>query len=310
MHPLNRIIKFWTDLFPVWVVLITVVAYFFPGWFIPLKSHVSWYFGFTMLGIGATLNPDDLRAVIRTPLRIVFGTFVQYTVMPLSAFILVHAVGLRPEFALGLILAGSAPGAMSSNVMTYLVKGDVAYSISLTTFSTLIAPLMTPLLTLALAGHYMHVDTYGLFISIIMTVILPLIIGYSLRLAFKTKIIPMLRVFPAVSVAAIVVICGIVVALNQRFIGQATLVLFILIVILNAWGYLAGYGAGWIGRFTDQQKKTLSIEIGMQNAGLGVVLALRHFSELTALPSAIFCIWCIITTAFIVNIWNKYSISK
>jgi len=154
---------------------------------------------------------------------------------------------------------------LGREIVTYLVKGDVAYSISLTTVSTLLAPVLTPTLTYLLAGHFMKVDFLGLFLSIIYTVVIPLIAGYSLRHFLKEKITPFLQVFPAISVAAIVIICAVVVALNQKFIGQAILVLFSLVVLLNAWGYFAGYFSGKLFRFNEKRKRTLSIEIGMQN---------------------------------------------
>jgi BASS family bile acid:Na+ symporter len=193
---------------------------------------------------------------------------------------------------------------MSSNVMTYLVRGDVAYSVSLTTVSTLLAPLLTPSLTFILASTFVHVDFLGLFFSIIQTVILPLIIGIYLRHQFSEYVRKALKVFPAISVLAIVLICAVVVALNEERISNTSLILFSAVLLLNAVGYLGGYYGGKVLRQEPRHCRTLSIEIGMQNAGLGMVLALAHFSEEVALPSALFCIWCIITTSILVRIWT------
>lgn len=257
-----------------------------------------------MFGIGMTLEAEDFKRILQSPAAVIKGSFLQFSIMPLSSFALAHLFHLPPELALGIILAGSAPGAMSSNVMTYLVRGDVAYSVSLTTVSTLLAPLLTPLLTFLLASTFVKVNFWELFFSIITIVIIPLLLGLFLRHRFGSHIKKVLTVFPALSVLAIVIICAAVVALNQSRIFQITLALFLSVFSLNIVGYLGGYYGGKLFGQDLKRCRTLSIEIGMQNAGLGMVLALKHFSEAVALPSALFCIWCIITTSMMVNAWN------
>ena len=301
---MNRLLHYWTEGFPWWVIIGSAVAFYEPALFVPLKGQLPYYFALTMFGIGMTLETEDFKSIVRSPLVVLKGSLLQYTIMPLCSFVLAILFRLPPELALGLILAGSAPGAMSSNVMTYLVKGDVAYSVSLTTVSTLLAPLLTPALTFLLASTFVEIDFIGLFKSIIYTVILPLVVGISLRHLFSTTVQNIVKVFPAVSVLAIVVICAVVVALNQKRIVETSLILFSTIFLLNIIGYLGGfYGGKMLGQ-EPRRCRTLSIEIGMQNAGLGMVLALAHFSEEVALPSALFCIWCIITTSMMVKFWK------
>jgi BASS family bile acid:Na+ symporter len=307
---LSRFLKFWTEGFPWWVIIGSVIALFQPDLFIPLKKQLSFYFAITMFGIGMTLEIEDFKKILKSPVIIFQGTLLQYSVMPLSSFIFAVIFQLPPDFALGLILAGSAPGAMSSNVMTYLVRGDVAYSVSLTTVSTILAPLLTPSLTYLLANTFIKVDFWGLFFSIIKTVIIPLAIGIYLRYRFAELAKKALEVFPALSVLAIVIICAVVVALNQSRILKVSIVLFWAVLMLNGVGYLGGYYGGRFMGLELRRCRTLSIEIGMQNAGLGMVLALKHFSEGVALPSALFCIWCIITTSFMVKVWNVQNKSK
>jgi BASS family bile acid:Na+ symporter len=209
----------------------------------------------------------------------------------------------------GLVLTGSAPGAMASNVMSYIAKADTAYSVSLTTVSTLLCPLLTPGLTFLLARSQLDIPFLGMVLDVIYMVILPLFVGFGIRHFFKEKLEKLLPIFPAISVTFIIFICSLVIALNKDYLPKATGLILAAVVILNVYGMSAGYGVGTILRMTQNRKRTLSIEIGMQNAGLGTALALEHFGEKAAIPAAIFVFICIITASVMAEVWQKRSVA-
>jgi BASS family bile acid:Na+ symporter len=214
---------------------------------------------------------------------------------------------LSPEFTLGLILTGSAPGAMASNVMSYVAKADTAYSVSLTTVSTLLCPVLTPSLTLLLARESLEVPFWSMFLTLVLTVVLPIFVGFAVRHFLKRRIRKVLPVFPAISVTFIIFICSLVIAANRQSILSATLLLFSAVIILNLYGFGSGYGVAGLFRMNRQRRRTLAIEIGMQNAGLGTALAIEHFNPTVAMPAAFFVFICIITAALASTIWQRTS---
>ncbi len=302
---LGRILSFYTKYFAAWVILFGIAAYFFPAPFIALKDYNQHFFALTMFGIGAVLQLEDFKRITQKPIIILIGACAQFTIMPLGAFILAKIFTFPPEIAVGLILTGSAPGAMASNVMSYIAKADTAYSVSLTTVSTLLCPLLTPALTFLLARSQLPIPFWNMVISVIYMVILPLFIGFGVRHFFREKLEKVLPVFPAISVTFIIFICSLVIALNRDYLPKATGLILAAVIILNVYGMLAGYGAGTFFKMAQNRKRTLAIEIGMQNAGLGTALALKHFGEKTALPAAVFVFICIITASVMAEIWQK-----
>jgi len=302
---LGRILSFYTRYFAIWVVICGVAAYFVPGPFVALRGWMDWFFALTMFGIGAVLEVEDFKRIVAKPLIVLIGCCSQFSIMPLGAFVLARLFGLPPEVTVGLILTGSAPGAMASNVMSYIAKADTAYSISLTTVSTLLAPVLTPGLTLVLAGSVLKVPFWQMVLSVILTVILPLCVGFGVRLLFGKKIEKVLAVFPAISVTFIIFICSLVIALNKDYLLTITGLILTAAVVLNIYGMCAGYTVGAIFRMDLRRKRTLAIEIGMQNAGLGTVLALKHFGEKAAMPAAAFVFICIITASVMAAVWQR-----
>jgi BASS family bile acid:Na+ symporter len=194
---------------------------------------------------------------------------------------------------------------MASNVISYLAGADAAYSISLTTSSTLLSPLLTPFFTYLFAHTIIPIKFWDMFFSIIRIVILPLLAGFALRYAFHSAVEKIKEFFPALSTIFIAFICGLVVALNSNNFGAVSLLIFVAIVLHNFLGLFFGYLAGLLYRLDIRRARTLSIEVGMQNAGLGAVLSLKYFSDLTALPNALFATWCVITASVLAVIWNK-----
>jgi BASS family bile acid:Na+ symporter len=184
----RKILSFYTRYFAAWVVLFGIVAYFWPGPFIALECCNEVFFGLTMFGIGAVLQIEDFKRILQKPIIVLIGCCSQFTFMPLGAFVLAGAFGFSPELAAGLILTGSAPGAMASNVMSYIARADTAYSVSLTTVSTLLCPILTPALTLVLASSAMKVSFEAMMLDIIYMVIPPLFGGFGVRHYFKGDI--------------------------------------------------------------------------------------------------------------------------
>ncbi|MBN1391481.1 MAG: bile acid:sodium symporter family protein [Sedimentisphaerales bacterium] len=299
------ILSFYTKYFAVWVILFGVVAYFFPAPFIALKNYKDHFFALTMFGIGAVLQLEDFKRIAKKPLLVLIGACAQFTIMPLGAFVIAKVFAFPPEIAVGLVLTGAAPGAMSSNVMSYIAKADVAYSVSLTTVSTLLCPLLTPGLTYLLARSELDVPFLDMVLYVIYTVILPLFVGFGVRHFLKEKLTKILPIFPAISVTFIVFICSLVIALNREYLPKATGLILAAVITLNIYGMLAGFGVGAIFRMNRSRKRTLAIEIGMQNAGLGSILALKHFNEKVAIPAALFVFICIITASVLAEIWRK-----
>ncbi|MCE5270019.1 bile acid:sodium symporter family protein [bacterium] len=287
-------------LFPLWVILGCGLAFFRPQVFQGFMSErVTLFFGLTMFGIGVTLELGQAVVTLKRFDKVVLGTLAQFTIMPFTAWALTRVVPINQALALGLIITGCVPGAMSSNVLSYVARGDVSYSVALTTLSTFISPWVTPALTLLLLGDRIHIPYTGMMLTIIYSVILPLAGGMLFRRLLGRRLDRFIELFPALSVAAIVVICSVVVSSNVALIREASLNVFLLVLALNAIGLGGGYLFGRAIRLNPAGRRTLAIEIGMQNAGMGVILALTHFKNMSgvALPSAIFTVWCIITAS-------------
>jgi len=272
-----------------------VLAYFFPPLFMVFKSSFLWFFAATMFAMGIVLDAAELRQTLRKPWKIGLGVATQYTVMPLLGFVLALLSPLPPDLKLGFIIVACAPGAMASNVMVYLAGGAVAFSVAMTTVSTFLSPLLTPLLVEVLGGKLLYIPFWPMMQTIILTVVLPLWAGMLLRRYLGRYLVMARAVSPAVAAIAIIIICSYAVAANQERIASVGVWVVALVVLLNALGYLAGWWLGRLYGFDGHHRLTLSIEIGMQNAGLGVALALAHFSPQTAMPGALFAVWCILT---------------
>ena len=274
-----------------------VIAYFYPPVFLVFKSSFLWFFAATMFAIGVVLDGSELQETLRTPRRILLGVLTQYTVMPLLGLAVALLSPLSAELKLGFIIVACAPGAMASNVMVYLAGGAVAFSVAMTTVATFFSPLLTPLLVETLGGELLLIPFWPMMQTIVLIVVLPLGTGMLLGRHLGRYLETARSISPAVAAIAIVIICSYAVAANQERIAVVGAWVVAMVILLNALGYLAGW---WLARmygFDANHRLTLAIEIGMQNAGLGVALALAHFSPETALPGALFAVWCILTAA-------------
>lgn len=277
-----------------------IAAFIYPPAFLIFKAYFLWLFAATMFALGVVLKPEEAVSALRKPSSIALGVLTQFTVMPLLGFAAASIAvwqGVSPMLALGFIIVGCAPGAMASNVITYLAGGAVAFSIAMTMLATVFSPLLTPTLVELLGSAFMNIPFWPMMQTILLTVALPLALGMALRSRLGTTLETAEQAAPGIAAIAIIIICSYAVAANHDRISDTPALVVGLVILLNALGYLLGWVAASLFRFDRGYQITLSIEIGMQNAGLGVALALKHFAPETALPGALFAVWCIITAA-------------
>ena len=286
------------------IVGVAAAAFIYPPLFCWVKGDLqTLILGIIMLTMGMTLKPEDFRILAKRPFDIFIGAVAQFTIMPLLAFALVKIMKLEPGIAAGLLLVGCCPGGVSSNIITFLSKGDVAFSVGMTTASTLLAPIMTPFLMYYLAGNSIDVNAWGMFQSILIVTILPVAIGAggNWLLGKKNTYQEVCKVMPGISVIAFACIVGGVITFQGKHFFDSGLLIFAAIFLHNLLGYIAGYAVGMISRMSKAQKRTISIEVGMQNAGLATNLATKHFAAEpnAALAAAVSCVWHSISGTFL-----------
>lgn len=255
------------------------------------SGWTNWLLGLIMFGMGLTLQPRDFVLVVKRPLPVFIGVVAQFVVMPLTALLVVWVLGLPSAIAAGVILVGCAPGGTASNVVSYLARGDLALSVAMTSVSTLLAPLLTPLLTLWLAGQYMPLDGGSMALSIVQVVLVPVVAGLVFRFFLPTVIERILPSLPWISVFAIAAVVAIVVSGNRDNLLEAGLLVLVAVVLHNTLGLALGYGAGLVTGQPVQVRRTMAVEVGMQNSGLAAGLAAQHMEPMSALPGAIFSVW-------------------
>lgn len=260
-----------------------------------------------MFGMGLTLKPDDFRYVFRHPRSILVGCVSQFTVMPLLAFALGKLFQLDDALLAGVILVGTCPGGTASNVITYLSGGDVALSVGMTSVNTLLAPILTPAITYLFLHTSVAVDMWGMFLSILQVVIVPIALGLVLNHFFGKVTQRAAKLLPLVSVLAICLIVMSVVSHNAEQILSTGAVVLAVVMLHNLTGYACGYGLGKLLRLNEAQTRALSVEIGMQNSGLAVSLAGTTFASLpmAKVPGAIFSVWHNISGAILANLFRK-----
>lgn len=294
-----------TRFFPLLAIVFAGAAWLYPQWLIPLKPYIAPLLGLVMFGMGITLLPADFRRVARRPLPVVLGMALQFGVMPAAAWLVAGALDLPEAYLIGLVLVGACPGGTASNVICYLARGDVALSITLTSCSTLLAVLATPALSLLYLGRTVDVPAQQMLLTILYVILLPVAAGLLVNRLLGDRLGRIRAGFPAVSVLAIVVIIGIVVALNHGNFAGMTLWLVGAVVLHNALGLAGGYAAARALGQPEAVARTLAIEVGMQNSGLAVTLALKYFSAAAALPGALFSVWHNVAGAVLAAVWSR-----
>jgi len=257
--------------------------------------------------MGLTLKLSDFALVFARPKEITIGCAAQFIVMPALAFILSKIFGLDAALMAGVVLVGTCPGGTSSNVITYLSKGDVALSVGMTSVNTLLAPVLTPAITYLLLRTTVNVDVMAMFLSIVKVVIVPIALGFVINKFFGKFTARAVKVLPLVSVIAITMIVAAVVSHNAAKILSTGAIVFAVVILHNLLGYGCGFGLGKLLKFSTSKTKALSIEIGMQNSGLATSLAATAFSSLAmaTVPGAIFSVWHNISGAILANIYRR-----
>lgn len=306
LQQISALLAKWT---PLVVAMAAVVAYFMPGTFGWVRGQTQTaILGVIMLTMGMTLKREDFAVLVARPWDIAIGSLAQFVLMPLIAWTLVKVLGLPKAVGVGLILVGSCPGGVSSNIMTFLCKGDVAFSVGLTTLSTLLAPLTTPILMLVFASQNVDIDAIGMFKSILIITLLPVTGGFLLNSAFGGRDAwrETVKIMPGVAVLGLVCIVGGVVSAHGAKFAQSGLAIFAAVLLHNGLGYALGYAAGLAARFSRPKLRTVAIEVGMQNAGLATVLAGRHFPLMpeAAIASAVSCVWHSVSGALVAGLFN------
>lgn len=284
-----------------------LIALIYPSLFSVIKtSYINAMLGLVMFGMGLTLNLTDFKIVFTQPRNVVVGCIAQFTIMPIVAWILTKIFALPTELAIGVILVGCCPGGTASNVITYLAKGDLALSVGMTSVSTLLAPLLTPLLIFILAGSNVDVDVVNMFLSIIQVVILPIAIGFVLKHYFNEIATCVVAYLPMFSTIIIATIVAAIVAANAEKLLTSGLAIMLIVMIHNIMGLILGYIIGLALHLQHNQKSAISIEVGMQNSGLASSLATIHFATLpmATIPGALFSVWHNISGAIIANIYR------
>jgi BASS family bile acid:Na+ symporter len=296
--------------FAFWVILVAFIAFMIPAPFLWFNGYITILLGIVMFGMGLTLKAVDFKIVATKPLPVIIGVCAQFVIMPSVAFLIAYGMKLPPELAAGLVLLGAVPGGTASNVMVYLAKGNLPLSIAMTSLSTIIAPIATPLILLMLAGQWMPIDPVSMFLSITQVIIVPIILGITIRKFFPGAVDKSITVIPLISVLAIIIIVSAVVSANVESIVSSGLLIFSAVILHNTFGLLLGYLAAKVLGLDEGTRRAISIEVGMQNSGLGVALATAHLGPLAALPSVLGAVWHNISGPILATYWSKKPVAE
>lgn len=296
--------------FPTFILLGAIIAFIFPEPFIPLTNYINIFLTIIMFTMGLTLTVPDFQMVLKRPLPILIGVVAQFVIMPFLAIVVAKIFNLNPALAVGLLMLGSVPGGTSSNVIAFLARGDVALSVTMTSVSTIVSPIMTPFLMLMLAGTETAVDGGGMAWTLVQTVLLPVIIGLVLRVFLNKWIDKILPILPYLSILGIGGVVFGAVAANAERLVSVGLIVFVAVIVHNVLGYVVGYLTGRVFKFPEAANRTMAIEIGTQSAGLASGMAGRFFTPEAALPGAVAALVHNITGAVYVGLVRNRPLAK
>ncbi|MCZ7592965.1 MAG: bile acid:sodium symporter family protein [Kiritimatiellae bacterium] len=302
-----RMSSFLGRTFTLWVLAFALLAYRLPAEFARIAPHVPLLLGIIMFGMGLTLTVNDFKGVLTMPKSVAVGVVAQFVIMPALAFGLALLFRLPPDLAVGVILVGCCPGGTASNVITYLARGNTALSVTMTACSTLLAPIVTPLLIWLLAGRWLDIAAGAMFWAILKIVLLPVLLGLVLRLLFPRFVTRQLDLMPIISITGIILVVAAVVAVNQKNLATSGLLVLGVVMLHNILGLVLGYFAARVMKLGYPERKAISIEVGMQNSGLGATLAIVYFSPIAAIPSAIFSVWHNLSGPALATWWRRES---
>ena len=313
MKALAALSQFVNKTFALWVLVFAAIAYAAPDPFKPLAGWISPLLGLVMFGMGLTLSVNDFKLVLSKPVDVLIGILAQFIIMPTLAYLLCIVLQLPAEIAVGVILVGCCPGGTSSNVMTFLARGDTALSVTITSCTTLLAPLVTPALIWLFAHQWIEIDPLGMFWSICQIVLIPIAIGVAIHTILgQERVAVAATCLPLISVVSIVLIVMAVVAVSQPNIAKSGPLVFAVVVLHNGLGYVVGYLAAKLFKMNLAKRKCLAIEVGMQNSGLATSLATTHFAAypLATIPGAVFSVWHNISGAILANFFVSMDAKK
>ncbi|MBM7654508.1 bile acid:sodium symporter family protein [Neobacillus cucumis] len=305
MGVIEKISSFAGKTFTLWVLIFAVIAYKFPSHFVGLGGYIVPLLGIVMFGMGLTLELSDFKEVFRRPKEVALGVIGHFIIMPLLAFLLAVGLHLPKEVAVGVILVGCCPSGTASNVMVFLARGNVALAVAIASVSTILAPIVTPLLILLFASKWVDVSVSSLFLQIIQVVIVPLAVGFIIKKLFGKQAQAGAKAMPLVSVIAIVLIVSAVVAGSAAKIAETGLLIFGVVILHNLLGFTIGFFFARLCGMDLAKQKAVAMEVGMQNSGLGVAIATAHFSPLSAVPSAIFSVWHNLSGSVLANLFSR-----
>lgn len=302
-----RLSQFIQRTFAVWLLLVSAIAFAYPDAFAWMTRYITWFLGTIMFGMGMTMTLADFKTLIEHPKGVFIGVAAQFTIMPTVAYLLTLAFDLPKEMAIGVLLVGCCPGGTASNVITFLARGNVGLSIACTTVSTLLAPILTPLVFYLFASQWLDINAQAMVVSVFQVVLLPIVLGLLARTVLKKQVEHTAHIMPLVSVAAIVIIVAAIVANSKAAIISSGLFLLLLVVLHNGFGLAFGYFAAKLFGMPIPDRRAIAIEVGMQNSGLGVALAAVHFATMpvAAVPSAIFSVWHNVSGSLLATWWQK-----
>jgi BASS family bile acid:Na+ symporter len=305
---MKRLCKWISDYMGVLVLVSALLALAFPEVLGHLKtSLINPLLGVIMFGMGLTLRAEDFRVVFSRPKDVIIGCLAQFTVMPLLAFALSRVFSLNEALTVGVVLVGCCPGGTASNVITYLAKGDLALSVGMTATSTLLAPVLTPLLVWLLVGETVDVNVAGMLLSILWVVILPIALGLLVKRLWPRTTERATAYLPALSSVAICLIVMIVIAANAGKLLSGGWIIVLVVMLHNVLGLAVGYLIGVLLKMTPAKRKAISVEVGMQNSGLASSLATLHFAAypMATIPGAVFSVWHNISGAIVARIYSR-----
>ena len=298
------------QLFPLWAVLLSALAFFYPDLFVGLKTQIVPLLMVIMLAMGLTLSPQDFKQVLKSRKAVAVGVLLQFLVMPIAAFAVAMLFGFNTELTVGMLLVGSVAGGTSSNIMCYLAKGDTALSISMTAISTLLGVVLTPFLVSLMIGTSVDVPVSSMLMSLFKIVLLPVAAGVVMNALFSKFVRKAEVIFPYISMFAIVLIIAIVVALSSSKLVEVGLVVAAAVIIHNSIGLVLGYWVTYLLGFDARVCRTIAFEVGLQNSGLAAALAVKFFTPLAALPGTLFSVWHNISGSLLASYWSRKSVNK
>ncbi|WP_425488596.1 bile acid:sodium symporter family protein [Corynebacterium anserum] len=296
--------------FPLFILIGAVIAFLKPDPFAPLSEYISMMISIIMLCMGLTLTLPDFSLVIRRPLPIIIGVLAQFIIMPVGAVAVAKLLGLNPMLAIGLLMLGSVPGGTTSNVVAYLSRGDVALSVTMTSVSTILSPLVTPIIMLTLAGEETPVNGATMAWSLVQTVLLPVIGGLIIRVVFDRLVTALLPILPWLSVLAIGGVVFPAVAKSSESLKHVGLIVILAVILHNLIGYVLGYLSAKLFKFSVPVARTTSIEVATQSAGLASGMSGKLWSPEAAIPGAVAAVWHNISGALFAFIVRRIDAAK